>query len=724
MPKNELIDWTGIPRKGEAWDALGRRKKEDLRRPKDIKGLLRRCHNKLHGRGVDGEEDDLTMDMVRLILAKALDEEKSGDLPEFYCTPEEYLSNEGQEIVAERIRALFVEVVQQNPDVFGDHEKISVGKRAICDVVIELQHYRMLSNLHESEDWDIMGHAYEQYTATYLKRKRGQFFTNRLVVDLMAKMLDPQYTDIILDPAGGSGGFLTGAMRYVRRKILSDTGTDTAKQRQLDKHRTRLFMVEISKRLVKIAKTAMILNGDGHVGMTQGDSLGPYSALNDNVLRIAGHQKPNIILTNPPFAGAGDGRVTDSKVLDTFLSGIKWSNRGGEYKSTGERNIEGVPPEMLFLERCLDWIAPGGKIGIVMPKSFLDTQTFYPIRHLLLSKFKVLAVVNCHKDTFQPHTGVRTCLVFIEKPKNASSLPEDYEIFMAISKKIGQDSEGFPIFKRDNENNLSDNIDHDLDDIYSDFIAFNKGHLKESEYRFSIKRSDIDEILRINPQAYLPNLNQTIKQIESIDGKDGWSVSTLGQIEKGIKIFKGPRLKSENLVVENSGPNVEPYYTPSAVLQERGQSAKLFDLSIANASQIRTLNAVRVFSGDIVISRSGTIGRVSYITQRLNNAIVSDDLIRVRIKNEDLRHYVYSFLQSKAAYDQMIRNEYGAVQQHLEPNHIRDILIPLPDDWEVIKDLVETSKSTIALKEKIDTINDKGEISIAKFLNDLGVSYS
>lgn len=166
-PENQLIDWTGIPRKDEAWDALGRRRKEDLRRPKDIKGLLKRCHNKLHGRGVDGDEDDLTMDMVRLILAKALDEEKSSDLPEFYCTPEEYNTAGGQAAVANRIHELFNEVLEQNPDVFSSHEKISVGNRAICDVVIELQPFRMLSDLHESDDWDIMGHAYEQYTATY-----------------------------------------------------------------------------------------------------------------------------------------------------------------------------------------------------------------------------------------------------------------------------------------------------------------------------------------------------------------------------------------------------------------------------------------------------------------------------------------------------------------------------------------------------------------------------
>lgn len=721
IPINNLIDWTGIPRKDEAWDALGRRKKEDLRRPKDIKGLLRRCHNKLHGRGVDGEEEDLTMDMVRLILAKAMDEEQSGDLPEFYCTPEEYQSHEGQAVVADRIQALFSKVVKQNPDVFSEHEKISVGNRSICDVVNELQYYRMLSDLHESEDWDIMGHAYEQYTATYLKRSKGQFFTNRLVVDFMAQLIDPQYTDIILDPAGGSGGFLTGAMRYVRKKILSSQGTALSKQRQLDKLRTRLFLVEISKRLVKIAKTAMILNGDGHAGMTQGDSLGPYEKLSDNVLRLAGRGKPNVILTNPPFAGVGDGRITDPKILDSFYSGIKWTTRNGEYQSTGERNSEGVPPEMLFFERCLDWLAPGGKLGIVMPKSFLDTQTYYPVRKLLLEKFKLLAVVNCHKDTFQPHTGVRTCLIFVQKPETDEIIEDNYKVFMAISKKIGQDSEGFPIFKRDKDNHITDIIDHDLDIIYSDYLCFTKGNLKESEYRFCIQKSEIDSLLRINPQVYLPNLNETIRRIESIDGKAGWSVTTLGQIESNIRIFKGPRLKSENLIVDKVGENIEPYYTPSAVLQEKGESVKLLNISYATRNQLNTIDAVRVYTGDIVVTRAGTIGRAAYITQRLNRAIVSDDLIRVRITDERLRMYVYAFLQSKAALDQMERNEYGAVQQHLEPTHIANIMIPIPENWNAVKELIDNTINYIQLKENLDISNKELGKSTEDLLKELQI---
>lgn len=717
VPKNELIDWTGIPRIGEAWDALGRRKKEDLRRPKDIKGLLRRCHNKLHGRGIDGDEDDLTMDMVRLILAKAMDEERIGALPEFYCTPEEYSTPEGMKRVADRVRDLFTEVVSTNSDVFTEHEKITVGDRAICNVVIELQPYRMLSDLHESEDWDIMGHAYEQYTSTYLKKQRGQFFTNRLVVDFIVNILDPNYQDIILDPAGGSGGFLTGCMRYVRKKILLSNATTISKQRQLDRHRTNLFMIEISKRLVKIAKTAMILNGDGHTGMTQGDSLESIDLLNENVRAKAGLGKPTIIVTNPPFAGVGDGRITEPKILDSFSSGIRWSYRSGDYQPTGERNTEGVPPEMLFFERCLHWIAPGGKIGIIMPKSFLDTQTYFPVRKMLLDSFKLLAVINCHKDTFQPHTGVRTCVVFVERPKDKTNLPGDYPIFMSISKKIGQDSEGFPIFKRDKDNNLTEEIDHDLDDIYRDYQAFLIGNLQSSEYRFSIKRSEIEPDLRINPQVFLPDINETIKKLESIDGKEGWSITTLGQITADTRIFKGPRLKSENLIVETHGDNVEPYFTPSAVLQEKGESAKLFDISKATANQIRTINAIRVRRGDIVITRSGTIGRVTIITNRLNNAIVSDDLIRVRINDENLRYYVYAFLQTKEAYQQMIKNEYGSVQQHLEPEHVRDILIPIPDNWEIINEIVEKTKEAVTNKEKQEQLVKNSDSAIENLLS-------
>ncbi len=313
------------------------------------------------------------MDMVRIILAKAMDEETSQSLPEFYCTSDEYNDTEGRTRVAERVHTLFEAVKRNNATVFSAHERITVGPRAICDVVVELQDYQLLTDLSSADDWDIMGLAYEQYTSLYLKRQAGQYFTNRLVIDFIAAAIDPKYDDIILDPAGGSGGFLTGVMRYVRRKVAQGGGGAVSKQRQLDRHRTNLFMVEISKRLVKVAKTAMILNGDGHTGMTAGNSLGSYAEFDKTIIARASHGAPNVILTNPPFAGVGEGRIVAEDMLRRFESGHRWQERSGVFAASKELASDGAPPELLFFERCVDWLAPGGHLGIVLPKSFLDT---------------------------------------------------------------------------------------------------------------------------------------------------------------------------------------------------------------------------------------------------------------------------------------------------------------------------------------------------------------
>lgn len=718
-PENKLVPWPQLPSSGEAWDAIGRKKKSELRKPKDIKGLLKRCHNRLHSRGT--EDDDLTMDMVRIILAKAMDEEKESEYPQFYCTPEEYNSSEGLENVANRIQELFSEVIQLNAQVFGEHEKIGVGNRAIADVVSELQEYQLLSDLKDSDGWDIMGHAYEQYTATYLKRKNGQFFTNRLVIDFLVQMIEPNSNDIVLDPAGGSGGFLTGVLRYVRHKILNGEGSEISKQRQLDRHRTRLFMVEISNRLVKIAKTAMILNGDGHTGMTQGDSLGSYTNFNETILAQCNKNVPTIILTNPPFAGVGDGKITQKEILEKYQVGKKWyTDSDDKFISTDEVSIEGVPPEMLFLERCVDWLAPGGKLGIVMPKGFLDTATYRPARQYLLDNCKLIAVINCHKDTFQPYTGVRTSLIIAQKYREGEDKSSDYEIFMGISKKIGQDSEGEPLYKLNEDGTETEMLDHDLSDIYKDYVDFKNGQFIQSEYRFKVKKSDTGDTLKINPQVYMPSLNATLKKVAGIDQNDGWEVVTLGQLNKEVKIFKGPRLKSENLITEEKiNDTTEIYYTPSAILQEKADSIKYLDLAKASKQQLDTIKKLRVNRGDIVITRSGSIGRVAYITQQHHNVIASDDLIRVCIVDENIRYYVFFFLQSMYAQDQMKINEYGSIQQHLEPNHVKDLLIPIPDDLNKIAECIRNAKEFVEKVEESQKLRDRASIDLINLITGL-----
>ena len=145
------------------------------------------------------------------------------------------------------------------------------------------------------------------------------------------------------------------------------------------------------------------------------------------------------------------------------------------------------------------------------------------------------AVVSLHKDTFQPHTGVRTCALQLDKPLNASELDEDYPIFMAISRKIGQDSEGVPVFKMDDQGRETSELDHDLGEILVSYQNHIGGNLTQSEFTFTVSKSGLEpDTLNINPQDYLPAYNESISSAIRIGEQDGWTSRTIGSFDPNV----------------------------------------------------------------------------------------------------------------------------------------------------------------------------------------------
>ena len=389
----------------------------------------------------------------------------------------------------------------------------------------------------------------------YLKRQQGQFFTNRLVVNMMVRMLDPIVGERVLDPAGGSGGFATALFRYLRRKAIDSTVKNSpSRESQLSTVKNTVFLVEIASRLVKIAKCAMLLTGDGQSGMTRGNSLDSYDNMDPWFKARCCKGKsnaPSVIATNPPFSGQKiDSQITDKAILKSFQLGhsyIRTDNQEFIFCNLEDNNSDDdiLPrqaPEILFLERCLDWLKPGGRMGIVLPKGVLDNISYEAYRYWLLNKYELNGVVTLHKDTFQPDTGVRTCILFISKPEEGKLPRNEYPIFMAQSQRIGQDSKGNSVFVLDGNGNSTGILNHDLDEIAEAYIAFKNGKpFLTSEYIFSINRSEIKDHLNINPQHYSPKLNMAIDRILEFDEKEGWAVTTVGQLEAGIRIYIGPR---------------------------------------------------------------------------------------------------------------------------------------------------------------------------------------
>ena len=709
-----LDEILSLPRYREEWqDGDEIPNKSSLPRPQNIRFLLASCHNKLYGRGMENEDFDLAMDMVRILLAKIEDETAPGENPRFWITNSEYHSSDGRARAAAEVQSLFREYANQYPDIFDEHEKIQVGDDCIAEAVGILKDWSLAARFDDADDWDLMGETYEQFTHINLKRQQGQFFTNRLVVSMMIQILDPQIGEHTLDPAGGSGGFATAIFRYLRRKVLETTQPNSpSRQRQLSLIKDNVFLVEIAKRLVKIAKCAMLMTGDGQSGMTRGNSLDNYDRLDPWIISRCCKGKsnaPDVIATNPPFSGQKvESMISDRTILRNYIFGHSCKVQdNGEYIFSDSDNdlLLRQAPEILFLERCLDWLKPGGRLGIVMPKGFLDNISYEQYPQWLLANYKLDGVVTLHKDTFQPDTGVRTCILFISKPLISSDLPSNYPIFMAQSQRIGQDSKGNPVYILDGNGRSTGILNQDLHDIAQAFVDFKKSKPHpDSDYIFSTELSAIRDHYNINPQHYCPKLNEALRKVLDFDNKEGWSTTTVGQLEADMKIYIGPRWNSSTIKVDNptDTSNLIPFLTANAALELRRFSIKWMDPAKASKQQLIYMNMLKVKEGDILISRSGTIGKVTYATKRLSeDFLISDDLVRVRVKDVKLRAYLLAYFMSKTALNLMLLDEYGSVQQHLQPRHIQQMIVPVPEDWYLAKDMIDAGNAFIDAMEKM-----------------------
>ncbi len=702
----KMEEWPNIPRFDETWEAIGEQTKGKLRAPHDLVETFRRCHNALYKVGIDSE--DLAMDMVRIILAKYEDETNDGDWPDFRCTPLELQSAEGRKRVAGRIRDLFAQVRDEHLDVFEDHETITAGDREIATVVAELQDFRFLPSDDSDLMYDVVGAAYEVYIGSHLKGDRGQYFTHRLIVGLLTRLVDPGEKDIIVDPAMGSGGFLIAAMRHISQKIRKSGRTEPAKREASARIFHHLFGIDKSPKLVKVARTNMILASDGHAGIIHGDSLEPFAKLPPPFTKSAGQGVATVILTNPPFGATAEHRITPKEMpdlLDQFLVAHVWRKRDGNLQPTKDLLVEGVPPEYLFVERCIKWVAPGGRIGIVVPRGLLDNDKALPLRTMLFQECRLIAVVNCHDDTFKPHTDAKAALLVLERKQGQVTITEDdHPIFMAISQGIGHDGVGKPIYRTDAKGdkilvNGEPVLDQDTESIYAAWQSLREGGESTSDFYFTIPRSQISANLNLNPVRYLPRYAKSRRRVlEMGEGENGWTVERLGQI---AQVFNGPRFKrpyADQGVI--SGDGILRYFTGNAITQTRGENIKYLDLAKAKPAQLRMIQKLYLRRGMILITDSGTVGRVVYTTGYHDGVIGTNNLIRVVIEDEALRGYVYQFLSSKLGQDQLKANVYGAIVDHIEPEDAKNVLVPVPTSRAVLEAIGLPVVRGIDLQEK------------------------
>lgn len=301
-------------------------------------------------------------------------------------------------------------------------------------------------------------------------------------------MVNPQVDEHVLDSSCGTGGFLVMAMTHVIDQLEQQFSTSLGiKRENWDSDTLRAFQDRISEMassnyfgfdinpdLVKATKMNMVMNNDGSGNILQTNSLLPphewsddfrsrlAEALGINKNTLRNHSSIgyfNVIVTNPPFGSKIP--IKDKNILEQFELAHIWDcdKETGVWKKTS-RLQSSVPPEILFIERCTQFLAPGGRMGIVLPDSILGSPGLGYIREWMIQNHRIVASIDLNADTFQPRNGTQTSVLILQKKtqeqrdaEEKSGKMADYNIFMAMVEKVGHDKRGNPLFKRDKEGN-------------------------------------------------------------------------------------------------------------------------------------------------------------------------------------------------------------------------------------------------------------------------------
>ena len=379
----------------------------------------------------DSGKDEFN-EIFKLIFAKIWDEKQAQEVRkdktvEFGQVVNPKTGVPDPDLTYDRTNGLFKKACEEWPGIFKSDEDIELMKRHLQICVGRIEGVRLMgSNLRVMDD------AFEYLLPTEAKVKKGQYFTPRHVVEMCVRMLNPKRNEYVMDPACGSGGFLLHAMDW----CYPAKDQDTRELRKFKYASTHLWGIDFETRAAKTSRALMLIAGDGHTNIFGPDvsSLDPktwYETASGQSLmhglrqaKLSGKKIPDgetlkdddhaweyfnelkfdVILTNPPFAG----EMKDRKMLAHYELAKPALKRAKDKAPKEERDV-------LFIERVLKMLKPGGRAAIVLPQGKFNNSSLAFIREWILKNARLLAVVGLHPNTFKPHTGTKTSVLFFQK---------------------------------------------------------------------------------------------------------------------------------------------------------------------------------------------------------------------------------------------------------------------------------------------------------------------
>ncbi len=681
--KNEYVEIPNIPIRGQKIEDIGLFKRKDLKITKNLKTLFKDIRNKLSQSAVGITLDEkLAQEVMNLLFCKLYDE--------INTAPNEIVGfrsgfDEKPQEVKKRINQIFQNVKNEYSDIFDESEKIDLDELSINYVVGELQNYCI-----KDAERDALGDAFEVFIGPALKGGQGQYFTPRNVVKLAVNILDPSPSDLILDPACGSGGFLIVALEHVWEKIRKDgikRGFDTKWIKNQQQQTASKIMHGIDKELflTKVSKAYMAIIGDGRGGIFCENSINEIESWSEKTQDKISKDKFTVLLTNPPFGAKIP--VDKKSVLEKYHLGHKWKKDLPDwFEQTKVQDQQ--PPQVIFIERCLEFLAPGGKMAIVLPDGVMGGSRIGYVAYFIKKNAKILAVIDCPNTTFQPHTPTKTHILFLQK-KTVKELTEEkeYKIFMAVGEKVGHDAKGKQIFKKN-----SNVIDDDFPIIAEKFEKYRKGKLTKKDFSslgYVISSKWITHYLYA--KRYLPKFIDGLEELEELEKSKKFVLKSVDEIKKSLQT--GANIGAEEYVEES------PFrYIMTDCVTEYGINADGFKHLTKKSRDENITKTLK--EKDIVINRAGNPGVTSIMTKDMEGVMSCGFVFVLKLKKEFDPYYVTAFLNSRLGKIQTERLAFGTNLEHMTKDDLLEIRIPFPKDEKIMKKISASYKEIVEKQEE------------------------
>jgi type I restriction enzyme M protein len=636
--------------------------------PLNLPEVFKQIYYYLYSNSNIPRAERLGAEMIRILFCKIYDEIYNIKDKTFKLSP-----NESEQEIGIRIKQLFEKVKKTYPDVFDKEEKIYLDDKSIKYLVEKLQNYVLTET-----ERDVISEAFQAFWGPGLRGERGQFFTPKNVVKLCVDILNPKPGEKVIDPACGSGGFLIEVLSHLKEK----------------KYFFNVYGIDKEIDLVKISKTYMAIVGGEYKNIFCADSLNPDIWTNEMREKIK-DESFDLVLTNPPFGAKIF--IEDKNILKNYKLGHKWvKDHFGQWKITN--TIIKQVPQILFIERCLQLLKPGGRMAIVLPDGIFGNPRDKYVWQYILENAKILAVISLPPETFLPSTHTKTSVLFLEKTKPER---DDYAIFMAIAKKVGHDKNGKIIFKMDKKGNyILDEygnriIDDDLPVIVSKYKEFiNNGNILEpNHFGFSIRLSEVNNYIFV-PNYYDPEVKQKLAEMEK---SGAYKLVTFRKLveEKIINIKRGHEVGSK-------------YYGMGDVPFVRTSDIVNWEIKIdpvkSVPEEIYELYKKRqdIKENDILLVTDGTflIGRTAIVTALDKKIIIQSHIKRIRcLKPEILHPYLLLYLLNTEIVQKQIEGK-TFVQATISTigERLYEIVLPIPTEKEIIDKIINEVKEIIKMK--------------------------